>query len=203
MRLCWATVFLFFATTLWAVEPGSKTFNEALYSQAITGCDRLAAHPEDPFKVVEGLDTAVVDFQAAIAACRIALKQDPDNPRILYQLARSLTYAGEVKEALPLLERSASLHYPQALFVTGYLYLEGFAGAPRDPCRAVELLRRSAEYGRMAAVLGLPAYAREGRFKGCSDEPGEDEINRFLEVARSMTTNYFHGLLIDALSRDL
>lgn len=190
------------ATTLMAGAPGSKTFDTSPYSQQVTGCDRLAAHPEDPFKVTGGLETGAVDFAAAIAACRVALAADPENPRIQYQLARALTYAGQVKEALPLIEMAATLHYPQALFVTGYLYLEGFAGAPQDSCRAAELLRESAEYGRMAGVLGYAAYARQGRFKGCAGDPGEPEMKAFLEAASSMTSNYFHGLLIDTLMRD-
>lgn len=185
-----------------AAVPGSKTFDTSPYSQLVTGCDRLAAHPEDPFKNTDGLETGAVDFAAAIAACRIALAADPENPRIQYQLARALTYAGQVKEALPLIEKAAALHYPQALFVTGYLYLEGFAGAPKDPCRAAALLRESAEYGRMAGVLGYPTYVREGRFRGCAGVPDEAEIKAYLEAARSMTSNYYHGLLIDALMRN-
>ena len=193
---------LFSSAAALAGEPGSRTFDSSPFSQAVTGCDRLAAHPEDPFKVTPGLPTESVDFLAAIAACRVALTQDPGNPRILYQTARALTYAGQVKEALPLIEKAVALHYPQALFVTGYLYLEGFAGAPKDPCRAAELLRESAEYGRMSAVLGYPAYALEGRFKGCPGEPSKAEVRKFLESARSLTSNYFHDLLIDALLRD-
>ena len=68
--------------------------------------------------------------------------------------------------------------------------------------KAAELLRESAEYGRMSAVLGYPAYALEGRFKGCPGEPSKAEVRKFLESARSLTSNYFHGLLIDALLRD-
>jgi len=196
-----AVVLLLASSLLPAAEPGSKTFDASRYSQAVTGCDRLAAHPEDPFKVVAGLDTKDVDFTAAIAACRIALEKDPGNPRIQYQLARALTYAGQVKEALPLIGKSAALHYPQALFVNGYLHLEGFAGAPKDACRAAELIRESAEYGRMAGILGFPAFALEGRFKGCAADPGKPEIAAFLEAARAATSDYYHGLLINALLR--
>lgn len=182
-----------------AATPASKVFDSAPYSQSVTGCDRLVAHPEDPFKVAAGVDTKDVDFAAAIAACQIALDLDPENPRLRYQLARALTYAGQVKKALPLIEKAAAQHYPQAMFVTGYLYLEGFAGAPKDPCRAADLLRESGEYGRMAGILGFAAYAREGRFKGCAGEPDNGQIVAWLDAARPLTTDYYHGLLIDAL----
>lgn len=197
-----AFVLLFATSTAMATAPGSKTFDASRYSQTVTGCDRLAAHPEDPFKVQAGLNTHEMDIVAAIAACRIALEQDPDNPRIQYQLARSLTYAGQIKEALPLLEKSAALDYPQALFVNGYLHLEGFAGAPKDACRAAELIRESAEYGRLAAILGYPAFALEGRFRGCVGEPGKAEIVAYLEAAKAATSDYYHGLLISALMRE-
>lgn len=197
-----ALAFLFASPVLMAAPPGSKSFDASRYSQAVTGCDRLAAHPEDPFKVTAGLDTADVDFAAAIAACRISLERDPENPRLQYQLGRALTYAGQVKEALPLIEKASSLHYPQALFVNGYLHLEGFAGAPKDPCRAAILIRESAVYGRMAGVLGFPAFALEGRFKGCAGNPAKAELADFLEAASSMTSDYYHGLLITALKRE-
>lgn len=184
-----------------AAAPASKTFDPAPHSQAVTGCDRLAAHPEDPFKVVPGLDTADVDFAAAIAACRVAVARDAGNPRLVYQLARALTYAGEVKEGLPLVEQAAALKYPQALFVAGYLYLEGFAGAPKDPCRAAELMRESAVYGRRAGVFGFAAFALEGRFNGCASEPDKREIAAFLEAAKSMSGDYYQGLLVTALER--
>jgi len=184
-----------------AATPASKTFDPSPYSQTVTGCDRLAAHPEDPFKIVPGLETAQVDFQAAIAACRIALSQDANNPRIQYQLARALTYAGQIKEGLPLIEQAAALKYPQALFVTGYLHLDGFAGAPKDPCRAAELPRESAVYGRLAGIVGFPAYALEGRFEGCAADPDAADIAVFLEAAGSLTTDYYQGLLINVLRR--
>lgn len=54
----------------------------------------------------------------------------------------------------------------------------------------------------MAGVLGYPTYVREGRFRGCAGVPDEAEIKAYLEAARSMTSNYYHGLLIDALMRN-
>ena len=44
---------------------------------------------------------------SAIAACEADLKKDPGNPRLLYLLARVLTYSGRVGEALPYIEKSS------------------------------------------------------------------------------------------------
>ncbi len=78
-----------------------KSFDKDQHSQTVTECDRVAAHPDDPLRVARGVETRAMDLPAAIAACRRDLAQDPNNPRLRYQLARALTYAGEVNEALP------------------------------------------------------------------------------------------------------
>lgn len=186
-----------------AAEPASMKFDPTPYSQKVTGCDRLASHPEDPFKVSPGIGSAEVDTVAAIAACRAVLAKDPGNPRIQYQLARSLAYAGQGEEALPLLEKAAELKYPQALFVTGYLYLDGILKAPKKPCRAAELIREAGVYGRMAGLVGYPAYALEGRFTECDSNPDSKEIAAFLAAAKAAKPDFYEGLVITALTREL
>jgi hypothetical protein len=144
-----------------------------------------------------------MDLPAAIAACQRDLQNDHDNPRILYQLARSLSYSGRGEEGLPYIEKSASLHYPQALFVVGYLYLEGLYSAPKDPCRAGVMIRESAQYGRMAGQVGFPAWYLEGRFKGCSVPQEPAEMVAFLEAAHATKPEFYHELLINDLLRQL
>jgi hypothetical protein len=68
-------------------------FEASRHSQAVTECDRLAGHAEDPNKVTPGVPEARVDLPAAIAACRADLAGDPGNPRLQYQLGRALSYA--------------------------------------------------------------------------------------------------------------
>jgi len=62
------------------------------------------------------------------------------NPGVRYELGRALTYAGRIDEAIPELERAAAKGYPQAQFVLGYLYLDGRYRAPKDACRALDLI---------------------------------------------------------------
>ena len=94
---------------LHARESPPKVYDASLYSQAVTECDRLAAHTEDPDKVAPGVSEAKVDLDAAIAACRADVARDPGNPRLLYQFGRALAYAGQIEESLPNLERSVAL----------------------------------------------------------------------------------------------
>jgi hypothetical protein len=180
-----------------------KTFDASAYSQTVTECDRHASHPDDPNKVLPGKERAQMDLPAAIAACRADLAKDPGNPRLLYHLARALTYAGQTPEGLPLIEKSAALKYPQALFVTGYLYLEGEYGAPKNACRAAALVHESAEYGRLAGQVGFAAWSLAGRFKGCDVPQESAEMIEVLEAAKTRKLDYYAGMLVDVLLRQL
>jgi len=186
-----------------ASAAGPKKFDPSPYSQAPTECDRQASHGDDPFKVLPGKERLEMDLPAAIAVCRADLQKDPGNPRLLYLLARVLTYDGRVDEGLPLIEKSASLNYPQSLFVTGYLYLDGAYKAPKNPCRAGELIRESALYGRMAGQVGFPKYVLDGRFTGCPVKQDPAEMAGFLEAAKAAKPEYYTELLIDVLQKDL
>ena len=180
-----------------------KSFDASRYSQEVTECDRLAGHPDDPHKVVPGLGTRAMDLSAAIQACRTDLAKDPQNPRLQYQLARALTYNGRVTEALPIIEQSAAAGYPQAIFVTGYLYLEGAYSAPKNPCRAAELIRESALYGRLAGQLGYPAYVLAGRFEGCATSQAREELIELVETARKTRLDYYPAVLAESLLAQL
>ena len=184
-----------------SIEP--PLHGPAPYSLLVTECDRQAAHPEDPDKVAPGRERPDLDLEAAIAACRADLQKDPANPRLLYQLARVLTYSGRIEEALPPLEQAVRLRYRQAIFVAGYIYLDGTLKAPKDPCRAGELIRESALRGRMAGEIGFPAWVLEGRFKACAVKQDRAEMIGFLESARARKPGYYPGLLIDTLLREL
>ncbi|MFZ9993357.1 MAG: hypothetical protein ACO3IL_05990 [Steroidobacteraceae bacterium] len=180
-----------------------KSFDASRYSQEVTECDRLAGHSDDPNKVVPGIGTRAMDLPAAIQACRTDLAQDPQNPRLQYQLARALTYNGRVTEALPIIEQAVSAGYPQAIFVTGYLYLEGAYSAPKNACRAGELIRESALYGRLAGQLGFPAYVLAGRFEGCELSQTREELIEFVETARKTRLDYYPAVLAESLLNQL
>ena len=58
-----------------------QTFDPSPYSQSVTDCDREAAHPDDPNKVVPGRTSREMNLDTAIRVCRADLAKDPNNPR--------------------------------------------------------------------------------------------------------------------------
>ena len=170
-------------------------------AQTATDCDRLAAHPEDPDKIAPGVPQPQVDLPRAIAACQAAVKADPVNPRLNYQLARTLGYAGRGDEAAGNRAAAVAGDYPQALFVVGYLHLFGLNKAAKDACKAGDLVRRSAIRGRFAGQVGFPHWALQGRFKACPVRQDWSEILGFLDAAKAQAGDDFHkGLLVDTLT---
>ncbi|MDJ0652651.1 MAG: tetratricopeptide repeat protein [Xanthomonadales bacterium] len=175
------------------------------WNRSVTDCDRLAAHPSDPEAVATGVSSSEVDHDQAIAACRAAVTQDPDNPRLNYQLGRTLGYAGRYEESKPYLARAAEAGYPQALFVLGYVEVTGWGGQQGDPCRGGELIRESALTGRFAGLVGFPHYALQGKFHGCGEIPRREpsEMLDFLAEAAPRAADFYQRLLVEQLTARL
>lgn len=178
-----------------------KTYNRDDYSREITQCDILAAHSDDPEHISEGVSQANMDKPIAIKACLQAIAQDPENPRLNYQLARAYAYSGLHEESDPYRIKALNAGYPQSLFVIGYIRLEGWDGRGSDACYGGELIRRSALAGRFAGLVGFPHYAQMGQFENCPDYPkvNHTEIKGFLEEAQKNTDDYYQLLLIESL----
>lgn len=191
---------LFAALLLHAGLATAAPFDPKAYSQDVTECDRLASHPEDPFHVAPGRSRDQIDLPAAIAACEAAVKADPKNPRLNYQLARVYGYSGVGEKAIPYRAVAADADYPQALFVVGYLHLLGLNKQPQDTCRAGELIRRSAQQDRLAGQVGFVRWTLEGRFDGCPVPRDPAEMLGFLEAAKKQAgSDFYKGLLIGML----
>jgi hypothetical protein len=202
MRWLLAGCALLFLSPAGAVE--IAPFDPGKYSQDATECDRLASHPEDPFRVAPGLERAAIDLPAAIAACDRAVRSDPANPRLRYQLARVYGYSGMGEKAIPHRAAAVAADYPQALFVVGFLHLYGLNQQPQDTCRAAELIRRSAVQGRLAGQVGFVRWALDGTFDGCPVRRDQQEMRAFLAAAREQSGgDFYKGLLIDVLEETL
>lgn len=178
-----------------------QPYERAAYDRTVTECDRLTAHPSDPERVSEGVTQDAMDKSAAIEACLEALANDPDNPRLNYQLARAYNYAGQPLEGAPYSNKAVTAGYPQSLFVAGYVRLENWDGLGPDPCYGGELIRRSAEAGRLAGLIGFPHYAMAGRFADCESYPIVDkaELERFLNEAGPRAETYYQSILVQEL----
>jgi hypothetical protein len=171
------------------------------WSSNVTHCDRLAAHPSDPDKLTPGVsqaDLLAAGADLAIAACEAAVAADPNNPRLNYQLARTLGYSGRGNEAQAYRDKAVAGDYPQALFVVGFVYLTG-QGAAKDICKAAPLIRRSALAGRFAGLVGYPHHVATGAFAACPEvRIDKTELLGFLDRAQTHSENndYYRGILI-------
>ena len=74
----------------------------------ITDCDRVAAHPSDPDKVLPGFSRAQIDLPKAIEICRRVLAEQPQHARTAFTLGRVLFYSQRTAESLPYLEQAAA-----------------------------------------------------------------------------------------------
>lgn len=168
-------------------------------SPAPTECDRLAGHPSDPDKVVEGVSQAQVLgwSNAAIHACQQAVAAEPGNARVRYQLGRVLFYTGRHADALPHLEASAAARHRQAQFVLGLFYTDGVKDVlDTNACRAMALWQDAASRGHFAARVALSRDYVRGAYDGCEDRPSKGEVAGFLDSAGAEARDYYQRLLI-------
>lgn len=189
-------VILFFASAVHAVEFEDYDFSR--WSQAVTGCDMLAAHDRDPGHVGTPATSSTMDKEAAIAACHVAVKADPENPRLNYQLGRAYGYSGRGEEAMPYRLKALEADYPQSTFVIGYLYLIGRT-IEQDTCKALELWQRSARHRRLAALIALPRHYLRGDFDKCGATISPGDLRAYLEEAKKVSDDFYVGMLADEL----
>ncbi|MGB4867272.1 MAG: hypothetical protein WBP38_15405, partial [Hyphomicrobium sp.] len=91
--------------------------------KGVTECDRLAAEPGDPFKMVDGVAVESVQADLALEACIAALEHDPANARLKFQLGRVLSLQGADEQARGFLEAAASENYAASSVALGDLEL--------------------------------------------------------------------------------
>ena len=166
---------------------------------AVTDCDRLASHPEDPDIVAPGVPSSKVDLPKAVAACTAAVDADPENARERYQLARVLAYSGDTARAADEMKRAADEGYRQAQFVYGLFVDRQRPGAPTDICIAEDYYLKAARNGRQAARLLYVQQVFRGRFDGCKVQASATEIGQLLDAAADETQGFYERLLIDEL----
>ena len=181
-----------------------KKWDPTLYSQEITECDRLANHPDDPNKLTPGVGEKKVDLARAVPACEAAVKADPENPRLNYQLGRVYGYSGQGEKAYPYRNKAVAAGYPQAMFVIGYITLHGFNKQPKDVCHGAELIRQSAIANRFAGQIAFTHYALEGTFKDCPIAVDRSQLLSFISAAEKLTAgDFYKETLVERLREDV
>ncbi len=179
-----------------------EDYDFSRWSQTVTDCDRLTAHGRDPGRVAPPVSRADMDKPAAIEACEAAVKADPDNPRLNYQLGRAYGYSGRGDEAMPYRLNALAAEYPQSTFVIGYLHLIGVT-IEQDTCRALELWQSSARHRRLAALVSLPRHYMRGDFDACNVTISNADLGAYLSAAKELASDYYAGMLVEELLEDL
>lgn len=155
-------------------------------------CDRLAAPPGAVADEPQGAVMEPIAASNALAACRAAVIDHPDEPRFLHQLGRAHEQLGEIGAAeflyrmamergyLPgQVELAVLLHAtgdrPRALALLNDAMARGSAaamnelgviardGEPRNDREALRLFRLAAEQGHAEAMVNLAQMALNGR----------------------------------------
>ncbi len=179
-----------------------EDYDYSRWSQEVTECDRLTSHGRDPGHVADPVSSSGMDKDAAIVACTMAVKNDPDNPRLNYQLGRAYGYSGRGEEAMPYRLKALSMNYPQSTFVIGYLYLLGQT-IEQDICKTLELWQRSARNRRLAALVSLPRHYLRGDFDQCNKTISDADLAAYLDEADKISSDYYVGMLVEDIRQDL
>lgn len=141
-------------------------FAELAKRKLLSDCDRLAAAPNDPDRLGDGVDPAAMDSRRAILACK-ALQ---GHRRADYLLGRALSVANRQEEAAAAFRRSAEQGYvpAEAEFAA---CLDAGRGVAADPQAAVSWYRKAADQGVAASQVALAAHLDQGR--GLARNEGE------------------------------
>ncbi|MDC7786806.1 hypothetical protein PQJ75_19880 [Rhodoplanes sp. TEM] len=128
-------------------------------SEAERMCDSLAANPNDRNKVGEGVGFGVLKGQAteAIQYCEIAMRQNPQQLRFKYQLARALQWTDRPR-ALQLHQELTSRRYPASFDNLGWMYYMD----RKDPVQAVAMFRTGAQLNDADSMVSLAEMVDRG-----------------------------------------
>jgi len=139
---------------------GESDAVELKINVALTDCDRLAGDRLDPQGVTAGVLTGRIDLDAALTACELAVKLQPQTARFVYELARVYSGLGRNAEAAATYQKAADMGHVRALWALGNraLYL-----APIDVAKGIELLQRASAAGDIFADHTLGQAYYEGR----------------------------------------
>lgn len=140
-------------------------------SGIVDECDVLAADPVDPQRVVPGVSWGLVNRRDALRACALALADDPENPRFLFQFGRVLDIYGKPDWAKPFYEEAGERGYSAALTNLGYNYRKGL-GVEQSFERAFELYKRAADLGNLRARTNIGTAFIRGEGVPKSPEEG-------------------------------
>ena len=141
--------------SLYPTTPLQLTLNSnALAQDTVADCDKYAASDTDPDAKAPGVSLEKVNPAAAVPACAAAVREFPNNPRLLFQLGRAYRAASDFNSAVEYYRKAAEQNYAAAQNSLGYAYANG-QGIPADDRQAVAWYRKAAEQGLAVAQNNL------------------------------------------------
>jgi len=129
---------------------------------SIGDCDKYAASDTDPSAKAPGVPLERVNPALAVPACTAAVREVPNNPRLLFQLGRAYRTANNFNLALQYYSKAAEQNYAAAQNSLGYAYANG-QGVPPDDQQAVAWYRKAAEQGLAVAQNNLGVMYMKGQ----------------------------------------
>ena len=126
----------------------------AFAQNIVTDCDKYAASDTDLSAKAPGVPVERINATLAVPACIAAVREFPNNPRLLFQLGRAYRAADNFKLALEYYRKAAEQNYASAQNSLGRAYELGL-GVPRDDQQAVAWYRKAADQGSAAAQNNL------------------------------------------------
>jgi TPR repeat protein len=163
------------------VSLGLLTSVSAAFADAasdVTACEMLAASPLDKERPanVPGVAVADMNADAAVAACKTALASNPQNLRIMYDLARAFNKTGkEPEQMFQLYLKSSASGNPVALNNLANSYIEGL-GTAKDEAKGYQLRCDAAARGLAIAMSFCGDNYRFGQIKNDNSDDENQKI---------------------------
>lgn len=127
IRTIYSFIFIFIIVGTTYIAP-ARAQDKVL--ESITDCDVLAAHPDDPQRVAQGVADDQIVHSLAIEACNNALKAEASQPRFAFQLGRAKLASGLKAEATLDFRKAADVNYAAAWAYLGDAFQFGHVGQP-------------------------------------------------------------------------
>lgn len=144
-----------------------------------TQCDQLGALQADPMAVSAPVSFDLIDADALISACTLALQGDSsDRARYLLQRARGYLRAGRGDQAMQDIRAAHELDYPAATFALATAYFLG-DDVPQDFEQARMLFENSYQQDVTWSAKGLSMLYENEFFEGYDPAKSADWLMKF------------------------
>ena len=136
----------------------------AAADDAVALCDRLTASSYDTTRpaTAPGVRTADLDGPRGVSACAEALRIQPENPRLEFQLGRALDKIGRNPEAVAWFRKAAEAGHAGGMAGLGFMLANG-RGVTKNDAEATAWFHKAAAAGDTEGMADLGFMLENGR----------------------------------------